>query len=67
VMPFVTKIMSSVSAYKYLADSMAAFPRPDQIKNMMMKVGMIGVQYTQMTGGIVTVYEGYKTGNQKLD
>lgn len=60
VMPFVTKIMSSVSAYKYLADSMAAFPKPDQMKNMMMKVGMVGVQYTQMTGGIVTVFEAVK-------
>jgi demethylmenaquinone methyltransferase/2-methoxy-6-polyprenyl-1,4-benzoquinol methylase len=67
VMPFVTKIMSSVSAYKYLAASMAAFPKPDQIKGAMIGAGMTDVQYSQMTGGIVTVYEGYKTGNQKLD
>lgn len=67
VMPFVTKIMSSVSAYKYLADSMAAFPKPDQIKGLMITTGMLEVRYFQMTGGIVTVYEGYKTGNQKLD
>lgn len=67
VMPFVTKIMSSVSAYKYLADSMAAFPKPDQIKGLMITTGMLEVRYFQMTGGIVTVFEGYKTGNQKLD
>jgi len=60
VMPFVTKMMSSVSAYKYLADSMAAFPKPDEIKCMMVEAGMTEVRYKQITGGIVTVFEGVK-------
>lgn len=60
VMPLVTKIMSSVSAYKYLADSMAAFPRPERIKDEMSGAGLEDVRYFQITGGIVTVYHGIK-------
>lgn len=59
-MPLITKIMSSVSAYKYLSDSMAAFPKPDEIKGMMVEAGMTEVRYKQITGGIVTVFEGVK-------
>ncbi|MGC8657665.1 MAG: bifunctional demethylmenaquinone methyltransferase/2-methoxy-6-polyprenyl-1,4-benzoquinol methylase UbiE [Desulfomonilaceae bacterium] len=60
VMPSVTKIMSSVSAYKYLADSMAAFPQPERIKNLMVEAGMCNVGYFHMTLGIVTIFEGSK-------
>jgi demethylmenaquinone methyltransferase/2-methoxy-6-polyprenyl-1,4-benzoquinol methylase len=60
VMPLITRIMSSVSAYKYLSDSMAAFPKPDEIKGVMIEAGMTEVRYKQITGGIVTVFEGVK-------
>jgi len=60
VMPFITKIMSSVSAYKYLTDSMEAFPKPEEIKKLMIEAGMTNVGYSQMTLGIVTIYEGFK-------
>ncbi|MGA8833727.1 MAG: bifunctional demethylmenaquinone methyltransferase/2-methoxy-6-polyprenyl-1,4-benzoquinol methylase UbiE [Desulfomonilaceae bacterium] len=60
VMPLVTKIMSSVSAYKYLAASMEAFPKPENMKQIMTDSGLTNVAYSQMTLGIVTVYEGLK-------
>ena len=41
VIPILTKIMSSVSAYRYLTDSMADFPRPDLILALMKEAGFI--------------------------
>ncbi len=58
VMPLVTKIMSSVSAYRYLADSMAHFPRPDTVLALMHEAGFVNLKFTHMTGGIVTLFEG---------
>ncbi|MGC8604075.1 MAG: bifunctional demethylmenaquinone methyltransferase/2-methoxy-6-polyprenyl-1,4-benzoquinol methylase UbiE [Desulfomonilaceae bacterium] len=60
IMPAVTKIMSSVSAYKYLTDSMAAFPAPDKIKNLMVDAGMVDVGNFCVTFGIVTIFKGSK-------
>ena len=60
VMPIVTKIMSSVSAYRYLTDSMIDFPRPEMILNLMKEVGFVECRYVHMTGGIVTLFEGNK-------
>ncbi len=57
-MPILTKIMSSVSAYRYLTDSMADFPRPELILSLMQDAGFIECSYVHMTGGIVTLFEG---------
>ncbi len=57
-MPTLTKIMSSVSAYRYLTDSMADFPRPELILALMKEAGFIECRYRHMTGGIVTLFEG---------
>lgn len=56
-MPMLTKIMSSVSAYRYLADSMADFPPPELILALMKEAGFIECRYVHMTGGIVTLFE----------
>ena len=58
VMPALTKIMSSVSAYRYLTDSMVDFPRPELILALMKEAGLIECRYAHMTGGIVTLFEG---------
>jgi demethylmenaquinone methyltransferase / 2-methoxy-6-polyprenyl-1,4-benzoquinol methylase len=58
VMPLVTKIMSSVSAYRYLADSMADFPPPRVFLDLMAQAGFVDVQYVHLTGGIVTLFIG---------
>jgi demethylmenaquinone methyltransferase/2-methoxy-6-polyprenyl-1,4-benzoquinol methylase len=58
VIPTLTKIMSSVSAYRYLTDSMADFPRPDLILALMKEAGFMNCEHRHMTGGIVTLFEG---------
>jgi demethylmenaquinone methyltransferase/2-methoxy-6-polyprenyl-1,4-benzoquinol methylase len=57
-MPLLTKIMSSVSAYKYLTDSMADFPTAKAVLDLMKEAGFTNVQYGHMTGGIVTLFAG---------
>ncbi len=56
--PILTKIMSSVSAYRYLTDSMADFPRPDLILALMKEAGFVECRFRHMTGGIVTLFDG---------
>ncbi len=58
IMPLVTKMMSSVSAYRYLSASMADFPRPETFTNLMAGSGFVNTRHTHMTGGIVTLFVG---------
>jgi demethylmenaquinone methyltransferase / 2-methoxy-6-polyprenyl-1,4-benzoquinol methylase len=58
IMPLVTKMMSSVSAYRYLSASMADFPAPDTFTNLMAEAGFVNIEHTHMTGGIVTLFVG---------
>jgi demethylmenaquinone methyltransferase / 2-methoxy-6-polyprenyl-1,4-benzoquinol methylase len=58
VMPLVTKLMSSVSAYKYLAESMADFPMPTVFSELMTSAGFTNLSHKHMTGGIVTIFVG---------
>jgi demethylmenaquinone methyltransferase / 2-methoxy-6-polyprenyl-1,4-benzoquinol methylase len=58
IMPLVTKIMSSVSAYRYLSASMADFPPPEIFTNLMAESGFVNIEHTHMTGGIVTLFAG---------
>ncbi len=58
VMPAVTAVMSSRSAYRYLTDSMADFPEPGEILAVLKEAGYINRKYGHMTGGIVTLFEG---------
>jgi demethylmenaquinone methyltransferase / 2-methoxy-6-polyprenyl-1,4-benzoquinol methylase len=58
IMPLVTKMMSSVSAYRYLSASMADFPRPEIFTNLMAEAGFVNVEHKHMTGGIVTLFVG---------
>jgi demethylmenaquinone methyltransferase/2-methoxy-6-polyprenyl-1,4-benzoquinol methylase len=58
VMPFVTKIMSSRPAYRYLSNSMADFPKAEQFLKTMEQAGFVDTSYFRMTGGITTVFVG---------
>lgn len=59
VMPLVTKVLSSVSAYRYLSDSMADFPKSEIFGDLMQRAGFVDVKYRRLTGGIVTLFEGW--------
>ncbi len=58
VMPLVTKVLSSVSAYRYLTASMVDFPRPESVLALMNETGFVNRKYGHMTGGIVTLFVG---------
>lgn len=58
VMPAVTYLMSSVSAYRYLTDSMADFPHPDVFLKLLSDSGFEQLDYRHLTGGIVTIFTG---------
>jgi len=60
VIPLVTKVMSCVSAYRYLTDSMADFPQADRFVTVMQDAGFADAEYFRMTGGIVTIFHGQK-------
>ncbi len=58
VMPAVTKVMSSVPAYRYLTDSMADFPRPAVFADLMAQTGFDNMGFVHLTAGIVTLFWG---------
>ncbi|HMK33960.1 MAG TPA: bifunctional demethylmenaquinone methyltransferase/2-methoxy-6-polyprenyl-1,4-benzoquinol methylase UbiE [Desulfomonilaceae bacterium] len=58
VMPAVTRRMSSVSAYRYLADSMADFPQPEVFSKLMEAAAFTHLTHQHLTGGIVTIFSG---------
>jgi demethylmenaquinone methyltransferase/2-methoxy-6-polyprenyl-1,4-benzoquinol methylase len=57
VTPTVTCLLSSVSAYDYLTESMADFPSPSRFASILENVGFVNVEFFHLTFGIVTVYE----------
>jgi demethylmenaquinone methyltransferase / 2-methoxy-6-polyprenyl-1,4-benzoquinol methylase len=58
VMPAVTKVTSSVPAYRYLTDSMADFPLPQVFAELMADAGFTSMGFVHLTGGIVTLFWG---------
>ncbi len=58
VMPAVTKVMSSVPAYRYLTDSMADFPPPTVFAELMSQTGFDNMGFVHLTTGIVTLFWG---------
>ena len=48
------------SAYRYLAESIAAFPPAQAVKEEMEAVGFCRVTFSRMTAGIVCLHEGMK-------
>jgi demethylmenaquinone methyltransferase / 2-methoxy-6-polyprenyl-1,4-benzoquinol methylase len=57
VMPLVTGILSSASAYRYLAESMADFPRAGTFTSLMNQAGFVDITHRRLTGGIVTLFQ----------
>ena len=60
VTPLITGIFSSVSAYNYLTESMADFPKPSDFSLLLQQAGFEKIHYFHLTFGIVTVYEAIK-------
>ncbi len=51
---------SEIDAYKYLPDSVARWPRPDELKAMMERAGLRDVSYDLVFGGVAAIHTGLK-------
>lgn len=61
IIPILGKTISKdASAYTYLPESVAAFPEGEDFENILKKLGYKNVKSTLVSGGIATIYSGYK-------
>lgn len=58
VLPTIAGLLSTRSAYKYLPDSVAAFPSREEFQTMMEAAGFTSVRCHDLTFGIASVYVG---------
>lgn len=59
VLPFIGGVISGkMGAYKYLPQSMLAFPSPEELKRTMEDTGLEDVRYYKLTLGIAAVHVG---------
>ena len=57
VMPLLGRIFSKdTKAYKYLPDSIAAFPQGEVLQNALQRAGFSKVEFHRFTGGVCTFY-----------
>jgi demethylmenaquinone methyltransferase/2-methoxy-6-polyprenyl-1,4-benzoquinol methylase len=61
VLPFLGKMVADDSdSYQYLAESIRMHPKQEILKQMMIDAGFKNVSYTNLTGGIVALHQGFK-------
>ena len=58
VVPWLGAMLSGSKEYRYLQQSIAAFPRPEEFKGMMETAGLVNVQFTPLTFGTCVLYAG---------
>ena len=51
---------SEIDAYKYLPDSVARWPQPEELKSMMERSGLRSVTYELVFGGVAAIHTGLK-------
>jgi demethylmenaquinone methyltransferase/2-methoxy-6-polyprenyl-1,4-benzoquinol methylase len=63
VLPWIGGLISgNPDAYRYLPASVSAFPSPRELAGLMEEVGFQDVRFRTLTGGIVTLHVGRKSG-----
>jgi demethylmenaquinone methyltransferase/2-methoxy-6-polyprenyl-1,4-benzoquinol methylase len=61
VLPFFGKIIAGdEESYRYLAESIKLHPSQEELKDLMISCGFCGVEYENLTQGIVAIHRGYK-------
>ncbi len=61
ILPEIARLFGAPGqAYRYLASSILAFPRPEVLAGEMEKAGFGPVRFRRLTGGIVALHEGEK-------
>jgi ubiquinone/menaquinone biosynthesis C-methylase UbiE len=53
-------IANDKASYQYLVESIRNFPKQEEFKGMIKDAGFKGVNYTNLTGGIVAIHSGIK-------
>lgn len=61
VLPRIGGLISDGAAYRYLPDSVEAFPARGEFLSMMEQAGFRQVRHRDLTGGIVTLYSGCRS------
>lgn len=65
LLPFIGKLFSRNStAYSYLPESVMQFPDNEQFMGLMRSAGFSGVRQRKLTGGIASIYTGFKSAKQ---
>lgn len=54
------KVAKDGEAYRYLAESIRMHPDQDTLKSMMEQVGLEGVEYFNLSAGVVALHRGYR-------
>lgn len=52
---------SEIDAYRYLPDSVARWPSPDEVKRQMESAGLDDVRYERVFGGVAAIHVGTRT------
>ncbi|MEA2067639.1 MAG: ubiquinone/menaquinone biosynthesis methyltransferase [Verrucomicrobiota bacterium] len=60
LVPIIGRILGGGSAYRYLVDSIEAFPKPGTVTDMFREAGFAEVQCTPLTFGAVCIFSGKK-------
>jgi demethylmenaquinone methyltransferase/2-methoxy-6-polyprenyl-1,4-benzoquinol methylase len=58
IVPVIGRLAGQGSAYDYLVRSVRNYPAPEAIAGIMRDAGLVGVTWTGMSGGIVTLHVG---------
>ncbi len=58
IVPLIGRVAGQGDAYAYLVRSVRAYPPPERIAEIMAEAGLVGVRWSGMSGGIVTLHVG---------
>jgi demethylmenaquinone methyltransferase/2-methoxy-6-polyprenyl-1,4-benzoquinol methylase len=65
VMPILARLVSSdAPAYRYLTESIEAWPNQPRLATWLQDAGFTQVMYRNLTGGIVALHRGVKPVNK---
>lgn len=60
IVPVLGRLTRDPAAYSYLAESVHSFPDPPGLAAKMDAAGLVGIRYTVLGGGIVTIHSGIR-------
>lgn len=59
--PFIGKVLSDPAAYRYLPESVAYLPEPDELRRLVENAGFVDVRRILLSGGVVQVLTGTRS------